>query len=120
MAMGQRTQMPSDTPVQTDPAARGRRRKHARSSLPAAQDGPVFVDSSGRRARLLRRAGAMVGVACVGYAAVLALAFMGGISLSPSKLLPFDGPSNAQGGPGGGAPPGGGSAYAPPSTGTDR
>lgn len=79
----------------------------------------MFVDSSGRRARLLRRAGAVVGVACAGYAAVLALAFMGGISLSPSTLLPFDSSSGAQGGPGGGAPPGGG-AYAPPSTGAAR
>lgn len=77
------------------------------------------MDSSGRRARLLRRAGAALGVACVGYAAVLALAFMGGISLSPSTLIPFDGTSDTQGGPGG-APPGGGSAYAPPSTSTAR
>ncbi|WP_326740021.1 hypothetical protein [Streptomyces sp. NBC_01022] len=99
---------------------RGRHRKHARTSLPSAQDGPVFVDSSGRRARLLRRAGAVLGATCVGYAAVLALSFMGGISLSPSTLLPFDGTSNAQGGPGGGPPPGGSSAYAPPSTGTAR
>lgn len=112
--------MPSDTPVDTDPAVRGRHRKHARTSLPSAQDGPVFVDSSGKRARLLRRAGAVLGATCVGYAAVLALSFMGGISLSPSTLLPFDGTSNAQGGPGGGPPPGGSSAYAPPSTGTAR
>ncbi|MFI6962901.1 hypothetical protein [Streptomyces sp. NPDC050255] len=111
--------MPSDIPVDTDPAVRGRHRKNARTSLPPAQEGPVFVDSSGRRARLLRRAGAVLGVTCVGYAAVLALSFMGGISLSPSTLLPFDGTSNAQGGPGGG-PPGAGSAYAPPSTGTAR
>lgn len=111
--------MHSDTPVATEPAVRGRRRKHARTSRPGAQDGPVFVDSSGRRARLLRRAGAALGVACAGYAAVLALAFMGGISLSPSTLLPFDGATDAQGGPGGG-PPEGGSAYAPPNTGTAR
>lgn len=56
----------------------------------------------------------MLGVACAGYTAVLALAFMGGISLSPSTLLPFDATSGAQGGPGTGAPPGGG-GYAPPS-----
>ncbi|MFI6859574.1 hypothetical protein ACIBKZ_06645 [Streptomyces sp. NPDC050421] len=111
--------MHSDTPVDTEPAVRGRRRKHARSSRNGAQDGPVFVDSSGRRARLLRRAGAALGVACVGYTAVLALAFMGGISLSPSTLLPFDGATDAQGGPGGG-PPGGGTTYAPPNTGTAR
>lgn len=111
--------MPSDTPVDTDPAVRGRHRKHAHTSLPSAQEGPVFVDSSGRRARLLRRAGAVLGVTCVGYATVLALSFMGGISLSPSTLLPFDSTSHAQDGPGG-RPPGGSSAYAPPSTGTAR
>lgn len=111
--------MPSDIPVDTDPAVRGRHRKHTRASAPSAQDGPVFVDSSGRRARLLRRAGAVLGVTCVGYAAVLALTFMGGISWSPSTLLPFDGTSDARGGPGGG-PPGDSGAYAPPSTGTGR
>jgi hypothetical protein len=53
--------------------------------------GPIFVDSSGRRARLLRRAGILLGVACIGYAAVLGMAFMGwgGSSLTPSGMLPF-------------------------------
>ncbi|MFF8776776.1 hypothetical protein ACF07W_05860 [Streptomyces sp. NPDC015140] len=83
-------------------AVRGRRRK--RGTAPAA--GPVFVDNSGRRARLLRRLGLLMGAVCVGYAAVLGLAFMGiGTSVNPSSLLPFaDG--GGQGGPG----PGGGGA----------
>ncbi|MFJ2441019.1 MULTISPECIES: hypothetical protein [unclassified Streptomyces] len=74
------------------------------------------MDSSGRRSRLLRRAGIVLGITCVGYVAVLGLAFMGGISLSPSEISPFDGgPAVAQVGegnvpPGDGPPPGGGSA----------
>ncbi|POX56501.1 hypothetical protein C3489_04880 [Streptomyces sp. Ru71] len=52
----------------------------------------MFVDTSGRRAKLLRRLGLLVGAVCLGYAAVLVLAFMGwGISLTPSSLLPFGG-----------------------------
>lgn len=90
--------------------ARGRRRKRGNGSV----EGPVFVDNSGRRARLLRRLGLLVGAVCVGYAAVLGLAFMGiGTSVNPSSLLPFgDGGGGGQGGPvpGGGARPQGGLA----------
>lgn len=105
--------MDSDPVTEKDPPVRGRRRKHAgaprsgdRQAPP--REGPVFVDSSGRRARLLRRAGTALGVSCAGYAAVLGLAFMGGISLTPSQLFPFDaGPSMEAGpGPGGQLPPG--------------
>ncbi|MFI8949063.1 hypothetical protein ACIGO6_21405 [Streptomyces sp. NPDC053750] len=99
--------------------ARGRRRKRGNGSV----EGPVFVDNSGRRARLLRRLGLLVGAVCVGYAAVLGLAFMGiGTSVNPSSLLPFgDGGGGGQGGPGpgGGARPQGGLApTAAPPTGT--
>lgn len=65
----------------------------------------MFVDASGRRARLLRRAGAVLGLAVVGYAAVLGLAFVGGLSTSPSQLLPFDAGQPAKAAPGGHAPP---------------
>ncbi|AWL41664.1 MULTISPECIES: hypothetical protein [Streptomyces] len=107
--------MQSDPDIEKDPAPRGRRRAHPvrrrrggrRRAAERPQDGPVFVDASGRRARLLRRAGALMGLACAGYAAVLALAFMGGISVAPSRLLPFGGGPAAEAGPGG-APPGGG------------
>ncbi|MFF1700359.1 hypothetical protein [Streptomyces sp. NPDC058252] len=52
----------------------------------------MFVDNSGRRARLLRRIGMLVGVVCLGYAVVLGMAFMGwGTSLTPSSLFPFGG-----------------------------
>ncbi|MET8329943.1 hypothetical protein [Streptomyces sp. NPDC005181] len=101
--------MHSDTAIENNPTGHGRR-KHAgmrRARAGAeAQEGPVFVDSSGRRARLLRRAGLALGITCVGYTAVLGLAFMGGISMSPSELLPFDGAPSAQGGPDGNTPPG--------------
>ncbi|MEU4469328.1 hypothetical protein AB0G20_37500 [Streptomyces sp. NPDC024017] len=79
-------------------APRGRRRKRGNGSA----EGPVFVDNSGRRARLLRRIGLLLGAVCLGYAAVLGAAFMGwGTSLTPSQLLPFAGA-----GPGGGQPQG--------------
>ncbi|MEU5622933.1 hypothetical protein ABZ784_05650 [Streptomyces tendae] len=101
-------------------ATRGRRRK--RGTAPA--EGPVFVDSTGRRARLLRRLGLLLAAVCVGYTAVLGLAFMGvGISVNPSSLLPFGGGVGVGGpeggpGPGGGTRPQGGVAPtgAPPST----
>lgn len=43
-------------------AARGRRRKRGNGSA----EGPVFVDNSGRRSKLLRRLGLLVGVGCLG------------------------------------------------------
>lgn len=80
----------------------------------------MFVDTSGRRARLLRRAGVLAGIACLGYAVVLGMAFMGwGTSLSPAELLPFDG--GGAGAPGGTAPAGAPTGTAPtgtPPTGT--
>ena len=89
------------------PAVRGRRRKRGNGSA----EGPVFVDTSGRRSKLLRRLGLLVGVACLGYAVVLGMAFMGiGTSLTPSELLPFGGggPAGApNSGPGGAQPQGG-------------
>ncbi|MGW0813312.1 hypothetical protein ACWD00_08695 [Streptomyces viridiviolaceus] len=62
----------------------------------------MFVDNSGRRSKLLRRVGLLLGTLCVGYAFVLGMAFMGiGTSINPSSLLPF------VGGPDGSAPGGG-------------
>ncbi|MEU4653199.1 hypothetical protein AB0G32_04500 [Streptomyces sp. NPDC023723] len=70
----------------------------------------MFVDNSGRRAKLLRRLGLLVGVVCIGYAIVLGLAFMGiGTSINPSSLLPFGGGGNGAA-PGGGMRPQGGAA----------
>ncbi|MEU8992326.1 hypothetical protein AB0C98_39110 [Streptomyces sp. NPDC048558] len=92
--------------------ARGRRRKRGNGSA----EGPVFVDNSGRRSKLLRRLGLLVGVGCLGYAVVLGMAFMDvGTSLTPSQLLPSGGgPAGApNSGPGGGARPQGGTGTPP-------
>lgn len=98
--------MHSDPAIESRAAARGRRRK--RPDGPG--EGPVFVDSSGRRARVLRRIGLLLGTVCAGYAVVLGLAFMGiGTSVTPASLLPFGG-GRGQAGPGGGAGPGNGVA----------
>ncbi|MGW1026647.1 hypothetical protein ACWD4J_23630 [Streptomyces sp. NPDC002577] len=93
--------MHSEPVIENRVPSRGRRRKGGNGP----ETGPVFVDNSGRRARLLRRLGLVVGAICVGYAAVLGMAFMGwGTSLSPSALLPFD--DAPAGGPQGAAPTG--------------
>lgn len=85
---------------------RGRRRKRGGDK---SAEGPVFVDTSGRRSKLLRRIGVLLGVLCLGYAVVLGLAFMG-IGVSSTSLLPFagGGPGAGSGsGPGGLQPQGG-------------
>ncbi|WP_328223845.1 hypothetical protein OG272_29550 [Streptomyces sp. NBC_00104] len=90
----------------TSAPARGSRRRQGRQGRQGtgpAEEGPVFVDNSGRRARLLRRCGTLLGVVCLGYAVVLGMAFMGwGISASPSDLFPFGGGGGRSGVPGGG------------------
>ncbi|MFF8317075.1 hypothetical protein ACF06V_07905 [Streptomyces bobili] len=94
--------MHSEPAIENRAAARGRRR---RSGDASATEGPVFVDNSGRRSKVLRRIGVLVGVGCLVYAVVLGAAFMGwGTTLNPSSLLPFGG--NAQGGQGGQGPGG--------------
>ncbi|WP_371599113.1 hypothetical protein [Streptomyces sp. NBC_00564] len=96
--------MQSESAIENRATERGRRKKRGNG----AADGPVFVDNSGRRSRLLRRIGTLVGVVCLGYAVVLGMAFMGwGISVTPSSLLPFGGGQAA------GAPGGGGSGQLP-------
>ncbi|MET8474227.1 hypothetical protein ABZY90_13645 [Streptomyces sp. NPDC006422] len=94
--------MRSDALLESPSAGRGRRRKPRRG----APEGPVFVDSSGRRARLLRRLGIAVCVGCAGYVVLLVLAFMGvGIPLTSSDLLPFGDAGNGGRAPAG--PPAG-------------
>jgi hypothetical protein len=101
--------MQSEPATESRAAARGSRRSRKRDD--ASAEGPVFVDNSGRRSKLLRRIGLLLGVGCLAYAAVLGAAFMGwGTSLTPSSLLPFGGggPRGAQNsGPGGIQPQGG-------------
>ncbi|WTZ82816.1 hypothetical protein OG747_18440 [Streptomyces sp. NBC_01384] len=106
--------MQSESAIENSAQVRGRRRKRGNGS----GEGPVFVDSSGRRARLLRRIGMLVGAVCLGYAVVLVMAFMGvGTSLSPSSLLPFGG-GQAGSAPGGGFQRQGGVAPTGKPTGT--
>ncbi|MFJ8112607.1 hypothetical protein [Streptomyces sp. NPDC096132] len=98
----------SEPAVDSHDAVRGRRRKRGGN----AADGPVFVDNSGRRSKLLRRVGILLGVGCFAYAVVLGAAFMGwGTSLTPSSLLPFGGGGQNRQGPGGGIRPNGGIGY---------
>lgn len=98
--------MQSEAAIENRAQGRGRRRKRGNGS----KDGPVFVDNSGRRARLLRGIGMLVGAVCLGYAVVLGMAFMGwGTSLTPSSLLPFGG-DRAGSTPGGAFQPQGGTA----------
>ena len=94
----------ADVPRHSD--ARGRRRKRGNGSA----EGPVFVDNSGRRSKMLRRIGLLLGVLSLGYAVVLGLAFMGiGVSTT-SSFIPFGngGPGgSSDSGPGGFQPQGG-------------
>jgi hypothetical protein len=53
--------------------------------------GPVFVDLTGRRARLLRHAGVVAGAAVLGYTALLGAGFSGGTAVVPDTLAPGPG-----------------------------
>ena len=79
--------MHSETAIENRADTRGRRRKRGSNG---SAEGPVFVDNSGRRSKLLRRIGLLLGVLSLGYAVVLGLAFMG-IGVSSTTLLPFAG-----------------------------
>ncbi|MGP4003059.1 hypothetical protein [Streptomyces sp. 8N706] len=52
------------------------------------RDRPVFVDSTGRRARVLRHVGAVADLLLLGYLGILALGFAGGTPLAPETLVP--------------------------------
>ncbi|MFJ8009415.1 hypothetical protein [Streptomyces fagopyri] len=98
--------MRSESAIENRAQGRGRRRERGNGP----DEGPVFVDNSGRRARLLRRIGVLAGAVCLGYALVLGMTFMGwGTSLTPSSLFPFSG-DRAGSAPGGAFPPRGGAA----------
>jgi hypothetical protein len=61
----------------------------ATDRLPRVTAQPVFVDATGRRLRRLRRIGALVGLACVGYLVVLAAAVGGGVVDPVTSGLPL-------------------------------
>ncbi len=52
---------------------------------------PVFVDSSGRRGRRIRRVAYAAGALCAAYTGVLALSFMGATPFAPRTVLPVPG-----------------------------
>ena len=59
---------------------------------------PVFVDSSGRRGRRVRRVAWTVGAVCSVYTVSLVLSLTGATSIAPRTLLPLPGvPSTAPG-----------------------
>nr|WP_284434913.1 hypothetical protein [Streptomyces sp. TUS-ST3] len=98
--------MHSETATESRADTRGRRRKRGSNG---SAEGPVFVDNSGRRSKMLRRIGLLLGALSLGYAVVLGLAFMG-IGVSSTSLLPFAGGGPRGGsdsGPGGIRPQGG-------------
>ncbi|MGQ4382642.1 hypothetical protein [Streptomyces sp. SAS_270] len=100
--------MQSESAVENRAPVRGRGRKRGSGS----EEGPVFVDNSGRRARLVRRFATLLCVLSLGYVAVLGLAFMGwGTSLSDS-ITPFGG-GRAGSAPGGYGQQGGRDGVAP-------
>jgi hypothetical protein len=55
---------------------------------PGVQDGPVFVDESGRRSRRFRRLGILVGIACAVYAVVIVATLLSGNSSAPWLPVP--------------------------------
>ncbi|MFY1678495.1 hypothetical protein [Streptomyces sp. WMMC905] len=55
---------------------------------PAHADRPVFVDTSGRRGRRVRRLGLAVGVASAGYAVVMVATLLSGNSAAPWLPVP--------------------------------
>ncbi|MDX6330873.1 MAG: hypothetical protein QOI83_3256, partial [Streptomycetaceae bacterium] len=57
----------------------------------APESGPVFVDSTGRRAKILRRAGLAFAAACACYTGALALSLTGATPIAPRTLLPLPG-----------------------------
>jgi hypothetical protein len=49
---------------------------------------PVFVDPTGRRARLMRRWGAVAGMVLAGYTAIFCVGLVGGTPVAPPTLIP--------------------------------
>ncbi|NYV75214.1 hypothetical protein [Streptomyces sp. UH6] len=59
-----------------------------RSETATSQDGPVFVDSSGRRSRRFRRLGALIGLVCAVYAVAIVVTLLSGNSSAPWLPVP--------------------------------
>jgi hypothetical protein len=67
-----------------------------KTRIPDDPDRPVFVDTSGRRGRKLRRIGWILGAICVGYASVLAVSLAGADSRAPWLMIPGEGDDDAR------------------------
>jgi hypothetical protein len=78
--------------------------QHMRSAV-AAADRPVFVDSTGHRARLFRRTGYGLAALASTYVVVLGLSLLGATPFAPGVLLPVPGVPGVSGGPGAPAAP---------------
>lgn len=63
----------------------------ARGSTDPDATGPVFVDSTGRRGRTIRRVAYGLGALCAAYTVVLVLSFMGATPFAPKTMLPVPG-----------------------------
>ncbi|QPP08880.1 hypothetical protein G4Z16_23485 [Streptomyces bathyalis] len=72
------------------------RSRHGSADQSGEADNLVFVDATGRRALLLRRAGIVLGAAFLVYGVMVGVSFMGGPSLAPSEIAPFDSVSDTQ------------------------
>ncbi|MDX3214494.1 hypothetical protein PV318_02895 [Streptomyces sp. ME02-6991-2B] len=65
-----------------------------KTRIPDDPERPVFVDTSGRRGRKLRRIGWIIGAICVGYAAVVAISLAGADSRAPWLMIPGEDDEN--------------------------
>jgi hypothetical protein len=79
--------------------------RHMRSAV-AAADRPVFVDSTGHRARLFRRTGYGLAALASTYVVVLGLSLLGATPFAPGVLLPVPGVSGGPAAPAAPAVPG--------------
>ncbi len=59
------------------------------------EERPVFVDSTGRRARTLRHAGLVADLVLLGYLGTVLLGFAGGTPIAPGRPAAGQGPAPA-------------------------
>ncbi|MFF3646134.1 hypothetical protein [Streptomyces sp. NPDC002564] len=86
------THDPNEVTVQIDGLGRQLADLSAAPGQQGPADGPVFVDETGRRGRMYRRVGALVGIACAVYAMVIVGTLFSGNSSAP--WLPMPGPKD--------------------------
>jgi hypothetical protein len=70
--------------LQREPCQQGRQRLQPEQLCGR----PVFVDPTGRRARLIGRCAVVAGTALVGYAAIFCVGLSGGTPFAPRTLVP--------------------------------